>query len=343
MRETLRILRPSAALLLASVLSACGAPGAGGVPRLAQSAQGPLSTVDKLPHAVTSAHLYVSSVVGDVFRYPINGGVVAPSPDLTLHTMSCGSCAFRSAYAIALDSQNNLYISILDGDTAIIKEYAPGASGSATPIRTLTQVPLGLGGVAVDSQGNVYAVGNERLAVYPPGSTTPIRILSVPKDSNAIVVGAGGTLYVASTGVISAFAHPLRNQKPTYQICSGTYVADGPSMYGIAVGVVHGARRIYASQTINTKKSPLAGRIGVWDAPLANRPCPQPSSQHILSIGASPQAYQPKTIALDIADNLLFVANPAGDVYGLNPMTFKQQSPIVKLDPGISWGIAVGP
>ena len=124
--------------------------------------------------------------------------------------------------ALAIDTSGSLYAAgeFYNGATPGMSEivvYAPGASGTATPVRTLSGVPQGAGqieGLAVDGTGNLYVqtaltVGtslNSGIAVYSPGSNNvgaPNRFISggatQVSNSRQLAVDATGTIYTSSS------------------------------------------------------------------------------------------------------------------------------------------------
>ncbi len=83
---------------------------------------------------------------------------------------------------MVLDSAGNLYVSNSDSITV----YAPGATGNAAPIRTISGASTGLSnplGVAVDSAGHLYVANilGSSITMYALGATgnvAPLRTVS---------------------------------------------------------------------------------------------------------------------------------------------------------------------
>lgn len=76
---------------------------------------------------------------------------------------------------LALDRTGTLYVAAGCCQPAI-SIFAPGASGSAVPLRTITatSVPFGyFERLAVDDTGNVYGVSDNFVAIFAPGSSGP--------------------------------------------------------------------------------------------------------------------------------------------------------------------------
>jgi|GEM_PF-2829284 len=111
----------------------------------------------------TTGNLYVSDLnqLGISVFSPTATGNIAPAS--TLSGAATG-LAFP-ANGIALDASNNIYVSSADptGNFGAVAEFAAGAKGNVAPIKTVGGATLGatqgLGGVQVDSVGNIYAVG----------------------------------------------------------------------------------------------------------------------------------------------------------------------------------------
>jgi hypothetical protein len=89
---------------------------------------------------------------------------------------------------VAIDSSGNIYVASNNpsGNASAVLEFAPGATGNATPTRTLTAVASDtLAGLAVDALDNlyVYTATSSQLAVavFTPdqsGSSAPSRTIS---------------------------------------------------------------------------------------------------------------------------------------------------------------------
>ncbi len=113
----------------------------------------------------------------DVFSATANGNAV---PVRTIRAVTYGPYIPDS---VGFDASGNLYVSSLGDGT--MKVYAPGASGNATPIRSVEKLPP-FRATGVDSAGNVYvAVDNDdstsAVLVYSAGAngvSTPVRTLS---------------------------------------------------------------------------------------------------------------------------------------------------------------------
>jgi len=284
-------------------------------------------------------HVYSVTQSGTVYRYPIVDGSVSTTPDLTLNVLSCDRCV--EANGLAVDADGDLYV-VLTGQGpgyGSIEEFAPGASENATPVRTLAPIPGGATSVAVDSQGYVYAIGDQ-LYVYPPGYTTATIKSSAPASAYGLAVDPNGDVIVASQGLLTYYSNPHTSLQLDYETCVGTGPSGGPLMYGLAVGDMDGRSWIFASQAIKraTNPEPL-GRIGIWQG-SASRSCPQPTAQHVVSLGA-PYSQHPRGVALDTTDGLLVVGVMNQEAFVYKALTYGKQKPIATLHG--DWGVAVGP
>ncbi|ADV84950.1 NHL repeat containing protein [Terriglobus saanensis] len=111
----------------------------------------------------TAGNLYVSDLVqlGISVFSPTATGNVAPAS--TISGPATG--LVFPANGVALDASNNIYVSSADptGNFGVVAEFAAGATGNVAPIKTVGGATLGanqgLGGVEVDSVGNIYTVG----------------------------------------------------------------------------------------------------------------------------------------------------------------------------------------
>ncbi len=87
-----------------------------------------------------------------------------------------------------------------------VREYAQGASGTATPIINISGSNTGLGGVrgvAFDTQGNVYVanIGIGTVTQFVAGAndnSTPVTTLNVPGDPYGVALDGNNNLYVTN-------------------------------------------------------------------------------------------------------------------------------------------------
>jgi hypothetical protein len=148
---------------------------------------------------------------------------------------------------VALDSAGNLYI--VDARSHRVLSYAPGsttatrvygqlgsfttniANNGGVTVNSL-QLGPGLGGIAVDTVGNVYVAdsGNHRVLFYPAGSTTATRVygqsgsfttgaasagLNGLSNPIGLAIDGSGNLYVADAGNHRVLFFPANTTTPT--------------------------------------------------------------------------------------------------------------------------------
>jgi hypothetical protein len=93
-----------------------------------------------------------SPVTSSILELPANGqGSVTP-------TATLNPPANTVFFAVAVDQSGNLYVGAVTGVVWEIFEYAAGATGVATPMRTI-YLSSGFALLAVDSTGQVYTLG----------------------------------------------------------------------------------------------------------------------------------------------------------------------------------------
>jgi hypothetical protein len=166
--------------------------------------------------------------------------VVTVSPVATVNAP-----ANTSFSGLAVDGQGYLYVSAINltpPTTPEILVYAPGATGAATPVRTLTGPALG-DAIAVDTTGQIYTYGGSGISVYAAGATgnaTPIRTIAGGQtqlaNAGSIGIDAAGNVYVAGTDATSILVFSSGangNVAPVYVIQGAlTGIID---LFGLAV------------------------------------------------------------------------------------------------------------
>jgi sugar lactone lactonase YvrE len=120
--------------------------------------------------------------------------------------------ANTSFSGLAIDGQGYLYVSatnLTPPTTPEILVYAPGATGTATPVRTLTGPTLGAA-IAVDASGQLYTYGGLGISVYAAGATgnaAPLRTIAGNQTllafEGSIAIDSAGNIYVAGTDATS--------------------------------------------------------------------------------------------------------------------------------------------
>ncbi len=121
-----------------------------------------------------------------------SSGVDTPIQTLNLDNAQ-GGCT-----DLTVDSNDNLYVSM----SVRIEVYAPDATGSASPLRTITNASFDIGYMAMDTLDRLYLTNSEDIWVYSAGATgtdLPLRIIN---GSNF----AGSDIYVAGTADGTVFA-----------------------------------------------------------------------------------------------------------------------------------------
>lgn len=143
--------------------------------------------------------------VSSVLEFPATGqGSITPIAALNAPTGFIFSTA-------AVDDSGNIYVAAYNLDTpqvSEILEYASGATGAASPIRTLTLPPVMTpGAIAVDATGQVYVLlyGGNEINIYAAGATgnaAPTRQINGPmallNDALSLAVDSAQNIYVAN-------------------------------------------------------------------------------------------------------------------------------------------------
>ncbi len=164
------------------------------------------------------------------FGYSQNGSV-APDLLLPLGTQAADLTTLEFPYALAVDPKDNLYVAntaspavSAPAPTAPIVVFAPAATGSVAPSRTLSGAltTLSFGtpqGMATDSAGNLYvtnyAAGVSSILIFErgaTGNTPPLRDITGSNTQLGCVGGIAldneGYLYVVSTATCGSTANP---------------------------------------------------------------------------------------------------------------------------------------
>ncbi len=124
-------------------------------------------------------------------------------------TISASSFGDADPGGLAIDSSGDLYVPAFVPNTAneAVYEFAPGASGAATPIATITGSSTGLSGpadVVLNSAGNIIVANssNDTITTYAAGASgnaAPTNTLDAP-GAYGIGLDPSGDLFDAFTG-----------------------------------------------------------------------------------------------------------------------------------------------
>ena len=147
-----------------------------------------------------------AALTNSVLQFPANGtGSIAPSNTVTVPSQTTYD-------ALAVDTAGNLYVSasVVTAPPMLneILIYGSGATGGATPSRTITSSSFSsvITSIAVDSTGEVYALSGNSISVFAAnaaGNATPVRqiagALTQINAASAIAVDAAQNIYVANT------------------------------------------------------------------------------------------------------------------------------------------------
>jgi serine/threonine protein kinase, bacterial len=184
----------------------------------------------------SDGNIYVTSVHGaaansvEVFSARSNGNV---SPTAVIQ----GSATeLNYPMGVALDGNNNIYVSNYDG-APWVTVYTAGSTGNVAPTRTFpSQYVSGVEGIALDAKANIYVTsfgGPSTLGVvtvWPAGANgyaAPIMVINGPATGLTFPVGitldAKGNIYVAN--------QPFnRKQKPSVLVFSAGSNGDASPM-----------------------------------------------------------------------------------------------------------------
>jgi sugar lactone lactonase YvrE len=137
--------------------------------------------------------------IGTVTVYAAkSNGNVAP-----MATVSGAKTGLASPIGIALDSARNIYVANLYTANignklpigSSITVYAAGSNGNVSPSATIAGSNTGLsylGGIAIDSSGNLYAGGFSSVNIYAPGSNGNVAPATIISGADTGLGAPGG-------------------------------------------------------------------------------------------------------------------------------------------------------
>ncbi|MBV9262848.1 MAG: hypothetical protein JO324_00900 [Candidatus Eremiobacteraeota bacterium] len=246
-----------------------------------------------------AAHLYIARFdsLKAIVEYPIQNGIPQANPDRTLEGLG-------GPIAINLDAAGNLYV--LDNvafHKQVLKEFAPGASGYARPIRTI-DTPDGnnIGSLAIDSGGYIYVGQNARIFVYAPaahGHAKPVATRRPKGYPSAVAVEPPGDLYELGS---SQENQPRRTFQTQVSVYSGEpsvqllrhFCGYEESALGIDFGVaLDGLGNLFTAHTYFAGSSYPLGAVHVF--PQNDTACPSAPRQKITT---NPALHEPVYLAV---------------------------------------------
>jgi hypothetical protein len=205
---------------------------------------------NNVPGGASNVYVVQNGSTSSILEFPASAlSSATPSNTITIPMQTTFD-------AVAADASGNLYVSasVVTAPPTLyeVLVYAPGATGSATPTRTITNFSDYVVSIAVDSTGQLYALSGNTISVFAAnatGNATPVRQITgsatLLNSPYSLAVDSAQNIYVANTGaenivVFSASANG--NAVPTRTI-TGANTQLGYS-FGIAVD---GAGDIFAT------------------------------------------------------------------------------------------------
>lgn len=168
--------------------------------------------------------VYISDISGNkVFEYP--KGSTRPKRILSVTTPQ----------GVALDAQNNLYVSYNTGahggGPGAVKEYAPHSTTGTTLAAQISWAA----GDAIDGSGNLVVAdqGTAQVEVFAPGASTPTRVITQGLE-DPFRIAFDKTfkhLYVADAEANALFVYNYATGALTNTITNGLTSADGVAIY----------------------------------------------------------------------------------------------------------------
>jgi hypothetical protein len=161
-------------------------PTANGMATPSRLIEGPLTSLSPYPGVFAvdkTGTIFIGGQATIVVFAPTANGNVAPSSELVVP----GPANQTGLMSMTIDAAGDIYaLSTLSGSTVeTISEFAPMASGAATPIKTITTT-ISMGSIRVDAAGNLYystGVLSPGVGALPPaasGNAVPVMQITSP-------------------------------------------------------------------------------------------------------------------------------------------------------------------
>ncbi|MBV8196835.1 MAG: hypothetical protein JO263_01760, partial [Candidatus Eremiobacteraeota bacterium] len=206
---------------------------------------------------------------------------------------------------VNLDPAGNLYV--LDNVAAgkqVLKEFAPGASGNAKPIREI-DTPDGnnIDSLAIDAPGYVYVGQSAKIFVYAPaahGHAKPVAALKPKGYPSAVAVAAPSDLYELGSSQENS---PRRTFQTQVSVYSGEpsvklirhFCGYEESALGIDFGVaLDGLGNLFTTHTYFVTGSYPLGAVHVFSQ--NDDKCP--SSPNLKITTSNPALHEPVYLAV---------------------------------------------
>lgn len=233
--------------------------------------------------------------------------------------------------SLATDASGQIYVSGYSATSSFarIEVYAAGASGSATPTRSLTlssvNAPISM---TVDASSNLYTVDSAGLInVYSPtasGSATPTRQISGSSTAigtlSGIAVDSSGAIYVSEvspTGgstVLTFAAGASGNIAPTR-----SFTLPGTSVVPLGIAL-DSSNNIYV--TVDGTSTPYTSSIYEYAAGAGTGAAPTRTIS-----GSATEMTTDGALRVDSAGNIyVAVQNPSGAGYAYSLMEFSSSA-----------------
>ncbi|HUO05957.1 MAG TPA: SBBP repeat-containing protein [Candidatus Binataceae bacterium] len=274
----------------------------------------------------SSENIYVANNIGgpnqngSVTVYGAGSyGNAAPVATITAGAGTADLTQLFDTYAVALDSNRNIYVANGEGDSVTV--YPAGANGNFAPTTVIAGIDTGLsiaGGIGVDSHGNIFVAnlgggsnGTGSVTAYLAGSNGDSEPMVMIADTvktglslpEGIAVDAGGAIYVANAhggptrnGSVTKYpAGTVANVAPVATIAGSATKLNMP--FGVAVD---SSGKLYVTNEV------AAGSVNVYSAAANGNVAPATTIA-----GPNTGLAYPNGIAVDSAGSI-YVAN-----YGL--------------------------